>query len=70
MVTLKEDKYDLEEIQKPDLSILDYVPVFVCWQPQTYSNESFLWRLQSIFPTEIMSTLLSASKQDQRPPLA
>lgn len=27
MVTLKEDRCDLEEIQKPDLSILDYVPI-------------------------------------------
>jgi len=56
MVTLKEDKDHLEEIQKPDLNILDCIPIFVCWQLQTYNNELFLWRLQSIFPIEIVWT--------------
>lgn len=56
MVTLKEDKNHLEEIQKPDLSILDCIPISVCWQLQTYNNELFLWRLQSIFPIEVVWT--------------
>lgn len=50
MVTLKEDKNDLEEIQKPDLNILDCVPIFMCWQLQTYNRELFLWTLKAFFP--------------------